>query len=49
VLAAPVSTVDAEDAGPSTPQTVIGLALAGVAAVVVALRSARRRRRTGAD
>lgn len=49
VLAAPVSTVDADDAGPSTPQTVIGLVLAGVAAVAVAVRSARRRRRTGAD
>ncbi|MFH8931841.1 hypothetical protein ACH4D4_32825 [Streptomyces pristinaespiralis] len=49
VLAAPVSTVDTDDAGPSTSQTVIGLALAGVAAVAVALRSARRRRRTGAD
>ncbi|GGW29703.1 hypothetical protein [Streptomyces xantholiticus] len=49
VLAAPVSTVDAEDGGPSTSQTVIGLVLAGVAAVAVAVRSTRRRRRTGTD
>ncbi|MEV6398890.1 hypothetical protein AB0M39_29590 [Streptomyces sp. NPDC051907] len=37
----------AEDAGPGTPHTVIGLVLAGVAAVAVALRSARRRRPDG--
>ncbi|MGW6460822.1 hypothetical protein ACWF94_33670 [Streptomyces sp. NPDC055078] len=39
----------ADSAGPGTPHTVIGLVLAGVAAVAVAFRSARRRRRTGTD
>ncbi len=34
----------AEEDGPGTPHTVIGLVLAGVAAVAVAYRSARRRR-----
>ncbi|MEO3978245.1 hypothetical protein [Streptomyces sp. CAU 1734] len=34
----------AESAGPGTPHTVIGLVLAGVAAVAVAVRSSRRRR-----
>jgi hypothetical protein len=38
----------AHHAGPGTPHTVIGLVLAGVAAVAVALRSVRRRR-TDAD
>ncbi|MCX4823333.1 hypothetical protein OG883_26305 [Streptomyces sp. NBC_01142] len=37
-----------ENRGPGTPHTVIGLLLAGVAAVAVAFRSARRRR-TDAD
>ncbi|UYQ62291.1 hypothetical protein [Streptomyces peucetius] len=49
VLAAPVSTVDADETGPSTSQTVTGLVLAGVAAIAVAVRSSRRRRRTGTD
>ncbi|MFJ8074739.1 hypothetical protein ACIQ7Q_12610 [Streptomyces sp. NPDC096176] len=49
VLAAPVSTVDTDEAGPSARQSVIGLILAAVAAVAVALRSARRRRRTNTD
>ncbi|MFF8290361.1 hypothetical protein ACF068_14185 [Streptomyces sp. NPDC016309] len=35
--------------GPSTSHTVVGLVLAGVAAVAVAFRSTRRRRRSGAD
>ncbi|MFF3245014.1 hypothetical protein ACFYWY_15085 [Streptomyces sp. NPDC002870] len=35
---------DPADAGPGIPQAVIGLVLAGVAAVVVAFRSSRRRR-----
>ncbi|MFF8843121.1 hypothetical protein ACF08N_10360 [Streptomyces sp. NPDC015127] len=43
-IVAPVAAVEAEDAGPSATQTVIGLVLAGAAAVVVAVRSARRRR-----
>ncbi|MFF8829765.1 hypothetical protein [Streptomyces sp. NPDC015131] len=38
-----------EEHGPSTSHTVVGLVLAGVAAVAVALRSTRRRRRTRAD
>ncbi len=38
----------AEEDGPGMPHTVIGLVLAGVAAVAVAYRSARRRR-TGTD
>ncbi|MER7045745.1 hypothetical protein [Streptomyces jumonjinensis] len=41
-------TGSAESAGPSTPHTVVGLVLAGVAAAVVAFRSSRRRR-TGSD
>ncbi|MGW7358931.1 hypothetical protein ACWGI0_20450 [Streptomyces sp. NPDC054802] len=49
VLAAPVSTVDADETGPSTSQTVTGLVLAGAAAVAVAVRSSRRRRRTDSD
>ncbi|MFI2366917.1 hypothetical protein [Streptomyces sp. NPDC018833] len=48
VIAAPVAAVDPEDAGPSTTQTVVGLVLAGAAAVTVAVRSARRRR-AGSD
>ncbi|MET4924339.1 hypothetical protein P3L51_18610 [Streptomyces sp. PSRA5] len=39
----------AEQAGPSTPHTVIGLVLAGVAAVAVAVRSARRKRSAARD
>lgn len=39
----------AEEGGPGTPHTVIGLVLAGVAAVAVAYRSVRRRRRTDTD
>ncbi|MER5460774.1 hypothetical protein ABT010_08790 [Streptomyces sp. NPDC002668] len=39
---------DPQDAGPGTPHTVIGLVLAGVAAVAVASRTSRRRR-TDAD
>ncbi|MEU5975084.1 hypothetical protein [Streptomyces sp. NPDC047315] len=38
-----------ENTGPSTPHTVVGFVLAGVAAVVVTLRGARRRRRPDAD
>ncbi|MEE1752351.1 hypothetical protein [Streptomyces sp. SP18CS02] len=38
----------ADEQGPGTPHTVIGLLLAGVAAVAVAFRSVRRRR-SGAD
>jgi hypothetical protein len=49
VLAAPVSTVDADETGPSTSQAVTGLVLAGTAAVAVAVRSSRRRRRTDSD
>ncbi|MFE3250876.1 hypothetical protein [Streptomyces sp. NPDC059209] len=39
----------ADEAGPSTPHTVIGLVLAGVAAVAVAIRSARRKRSAARD
>ncbi|MBT2488077.1 hypothetical protein J7E96_05925 [Streptomyces sp. ISL-96] len=39
----------ADEGGPGTPHTVIGLVLAGVAAVAVAYRSVRRRRRTDSD
>lgn len=39
---------DTDGAGPGTPHTVIGLVLAGVAAVVVAVRGSRRRRQ-GSD
>lgn len=39
----------ADRAGPSTPHTVIGLVLAGVAAVAVAVRSARRKRSAARD
>ncbi|MEW2632046.1 hypothetical protein AB0903_10370 [Streptomyces sp. NPDC048389] len=49
VLAAPVSTVDVDETGPSTSQTVTGLVLAGAAAIAVAVRSSRRRRRTRSD
>ncbi|MFD3520589.1 hypothetical protein [Streptomyces sp. NPDC058653] len=38
-----------DEAGPSTPHTVIGLVLAGAAAVAVAIRSARRRRSAARD
>ncbi|GGX20193.1 hypothetical protein [Streptomyces chryseus] len=37
-------TAATEEGGPGTPHTVIGLVLAGVAAVAVAFRSVRRRR-----
>ncbi|OKK07683.1 hypothetical protein AMK26_00890 [Streptomyces sp. CB03234] len=49
VLAADAPRGGTEEQGPSTPHTVIGLVLAGVAAVAVAFRSTRRRRRTRAD
>ncbi|MFG2377395.1 hypothetical protein ACGFY9_38775 [Streptomyces sp. NPDC048504] len=42
-----LAAVDARAAGPSTAHTVVGLLLAGVAATAVALRRARRSRRTG--
>ncbi len=42
-----MTAVDVRAAGPGTAQTVVGLLLAGVAAAAVALRSARRSRRTG--
>ncbi|MCX4762413.1 hypothetical protein OG562_15800 [Streptomyces sp. NBC_01275] len=46
--AAPLAVVDeARAEGPGTAQAVTGLVLAGVAATVVAFRSARRSRRTG--
>ncbi|MGW1891617.1 hypothetical protein ACWCP6_15380 [Streptomyces sp. NPDC002004] len=47
---APISVAGerAEDNGPGAVQTVTGLVLAGVAATVVAFRSARRRRPPGA-
>ncbi|MFF3322106.1 hypothetical protein [Streptomyces sp. NPDC002889] len=38
-----------KDTGPGLKDAVVGLVLAGVAAVAVALRSTRRRRRTGAE
>ncbi|WP_256103198.1 hypothetical protein [Streptomyces sp. ODS05-4] len=41
---APMDLVAADEQGPGTPHTVIGLVLAGVAAVAVALRTSRRRR-----
>ncbi|WP_329033196.1 hypothetical protein OIE71_11490 [Streptomyces sp. NBC_01725] len=44
-----ISTAAADEAGPSTPHTVIGLVLAGVAAVAVAVRSARRKRSAARD
>lgn len=47
-LAAARGDDPADDAGPGTPHTVIGLVLAGVAAVAVAFRTSRRRR-TDAD
>ncbi|MFI9585042.1 hypothetical protein ACIHCQ_25065 [Streptomyces sp. NPDC052236] len=49
--AAPLAAGDVrtEDAGPGTPHTIIGLVLAGIAAVAVALRTSRRRRRTDTD
>lgn len=43
------TTVAADGAGPSTPHTVIGLVLAGVTAVAVAFRSARRKRSAARD
>ncbi|QGV80476.1 hypothetical protein [Streptomyces ficellus] len=48
-LAAGAHRDGAEEQGPSTSHTVTGLVLAGVAAVAVAFRSTRRRRRTRAD
>jgi hypothetical protein len=49
-LAARGDDVNSGGAGPGIPHTVIGLVLAGVAAVVVAFRTLRRRhRRTDAD
>ncbi|MGI5355405.1 hypothetical protein ACQI4E_08825 [Streptomyces sp. CA-252508] len=48
-MAAEAPRGDTEGQGPGTPHTVIGLVLAGVAAVAVAFRSTRRRRRTRAD
>ncbi|GAA2452999.1 hypothetical protein [Streptomyces lavendulocolor] len=48
-MAADAPRGDTEGQGPGTPHTVIGLVLAGVAAVAVAFRSTRRRRRTRAD
>ncbi|WP_405948232.1 hypothetical protein OG588_18300 [Streptomyces prunicolor] len=42
-----LAAVDARAAGPGTAHAVVGLLLAGVAATAVALRSARRSRRTG--
>ncbi|MGP4051541.1 hypothetical protein [Streptomyces sp. 2A115] len=42
--AAPLAAVEAESEGPGTPHAVVGLVLAGVAAVAVAVRSARRGR-----
>ncbi|WP_240135594.1 hypothetical protein [Streptomyces sp. MUM 178J] len=44
----PSARPDVAETGPGTPHTVIGLVLAGVAAVAVAFRSARRRR-SGTD
>jgi hypothetical protein len=41
-----LAMVDARAAGPGTAHTVTGLVLAGVAATAVALRSARRSRRS---
>jgi hypothetical protein len=38
-----------KDTGPGRKHTVVGLVLAGAAAVAVAVRSSRRRRRTGAE
>ncbi|MCS0634626.1 hypothetical protein NX801_02925 [Streptomyces sp. LP05-1] len=43
------ATLAADERGPGTPHTVIGLVLAGVAAVAVAYRSARSRRRSDTD
>ncbi|MBK3578882.1 hypothetical protein JHN63_34805 [Streptomyces sp. MBT65] len=42
-----LAAVNARAAGPGTAHAVVGLLLAGVAAAAVALRSARRSRRTG--
>ncbi|WP_329250454.1 hypothetical protein OG223_20395 [Streptomyces sp. NBC_01478] len=42
-----LAAADARAAGPGTAHAVVGLLLAGVAAAAVALRSARRSRRTG--
>ncbi|MEU9013013.1 hypothetical protein AB0D12_25285 [Streptomyces sp. NPDC048479] len=47
-LAARDASVNRQNAGPGVPHTVIGLVLAGVAAVAVASRTSRRRR-TDAD
>ncbi|MFE0104170.1 hypothetical protein [Streptomyces sp. NPDC059009] len=43
-LAGPAASAEAREAGPGTRHAVIGLVLAGVAAVAVAFRSVRRRR-----
>lgn len=43
------SSVAADEGGPGTPHTVIGLVLAGVAAVAVAFRIARRKRSAARD
>ncbi|MBT2510254.1 hypothetical protein J7I98_31245 [Streptomyces sp. ISL-98] len=43
------AAVEVEEEGPGTRHTVIGLVLAGVAAVAVAFRSVRRRRTTDRD
>lgn len=43
------AAAEPEEEGPGTRHTVIGLVLAGVAAVAVAFRSARRRRTTDRD
>ncbi len=40
-----VEEVHTQDAGPGTPHTIVGLVLAGIAAVAVAMRTSRRRRR----
>ncbi|MFJ9377764.1 hypothetical protein [Streptomyces sp. NPDC101455] len=45
--AAHLAAVDARSAAPGTAHAVVGLLLAGVAVAAVALRSARRSRRTG--
>ncbi|MFF1416855.1 hypothetical protein [Streptomyces sp. NPDC058280] len=45
----PGERADILETGPGTPHAVIGLVLAGVAAVAVALRSARRQRTAARD
>ncbi|WP_336322991.1 hypothetical protein [Streptomyces lavendofoliae] len=49
LMAADAPRGGSHEQGPGTPHTVVGLVLAGVAAVAVAFRSSRRRRRTRAD